>query len=392
MIGCGTTKGPKNAFEIEIFWQPHPQKNAFKEWIKRNMQEFQVGGFPQVGVKMKNDLETTTQFKFANSSNYKRCKTFIPSSPSKIKIFAPLSKWSNLHQAMPCFLKSNPEIPPFCPRCLPYWLTWTPSTLPAFEIVSKQFFGTKNTEWFFPNQFGKTVFLLKWWKQTVCFCWWTLISLLGCWELAPPLNLLDISCLSTIYPKAAGRCTKQCAYARRGEARNPKQLRGTFVSDQTPNRSSKSNHKVPTIRFFNPQSSNKNIWMFSSASFFLEANGSERHERHERTNQPKKDLEKTAPTQIFVRRNHSTLAVLQRCFSSWIFHCLPNILVNSPCLPINKPTTFSSGCASFLIFPRYLTGCPQFRGFEKNMSIRESILENSAEIKIKYIFDIYKNR
>lgn len=44
-----------------------------------------------------------------------------------------------------------PEIKssPFCPRCLPYWLTWTPSTLPAFEIVSKQFFCTKTRSDFF---------------------------------------------------------------------------------------------------------------------------------------------------------------------------------------------------------------------------------------------------
>lgn len=169
MIGCGTTKGPKNAFEIEIFWQPHPQKNAFKEWIKRNMQEFQVGGFPQVGVKMKNDLETTTQFKFANSSNYNVARHSFPVHPPKSKsspLLASDPTFTKLcHASWNQILKSSP----FCPRCLPYWLTWTPSTLPAFEIVSKQFFGTKNTEWFFPNQFGYQFFFAEMMKTDSLF-------------------------------------------------------------------------------------------------------------------------------------------------------------------------------------------------------------------------------
>ena len=286
MIGCGTTKGPKNAFEIEIFWQPHPQKNAFKEWIKRNMQEFQVGGFPQVGVKMKNDLETTTQFKFANSSNYKRCKTFIPSSPSKIKIFAPLSKWSNLHQAMPCFLKSNPH--PFVQGASHTGSHELHRLCQLLKSFQNNFFGTKNTEWFFPNSLVKQFFC---WNDEnrqffLLMDFHFTFGVIESWHLLSICWIFHVYLLYTL--KLQARCTKRCAYARRGEARNPQLLRGSFVSDQTPNHSSKSNHKVPTIRFFNPQSSNKNIWMFSSASFFLEANGSERHERHERTNQPKK--------------------------------------------------------------------------------------------------------
>ena len=264
----------------------------------------------------KSNLETTTQFKFANSANYKPWpwKTFIPSSPSKIKIFAPLSKWSNLHQAV-----MLPEIKssPFCPRCLPYWLTWTPSTLPAFEIVSKQFFWHKKHGVIFSQQFGHQLF----------FCWndenrqvffldglWFHFWVVESWHLVSICWIFHVYLLYTLKLQANVPSNVHMHVVQRQKKQTTS---WQFVSDQTPNHSSKSNHKVPTIRFFFPQSSSKNIWMFSSASFFLEANGSERHERHERTNQPKKDLEKTAPTQIFVRRNDSTLAVLQRCFSSW---------------------------------------------------------------------------